>query len=170
MSTKNVTRVGDSIERQTIKAYNRSGGTRKKGDILMADLLQTATETTSITLGDDANVLANLVLPATAGLSMFPMYVCLSDTVEDNKLGEWLVSGALEDISARDDDVATTDVDAGDGISILNGQHDAEASTTGNRILGTWLEDGAASGSDGDASTKKGIWWGGIPGAGTVSA
>jgi len=169
MSSKNITRVGDSIERQTIKAYNRSGATRKKGDILMADLLMTATETTSIVLGDEANVLANLVVPATAGLATFPMYVLLDDTVADNKIGEWLVSGPMAEISARDDDVATTDVDAGDGIAILNGQHDAEAWTTGNRVLGTWLEDAAASGSDGDATTKRGIWWGGIPGAGTIS-
>lgn len=169
MSTKNIARIGDTIPYETIKAYNRSGTQRKKGDILMADLLQTADETTSIVLGDDANVLANLVLPATAGLATFPMYVCVSETVDDNKLGEWLVSG-YGDISARDDDVATTNVDAGDGISILNGQHDAEASTTGNLIRGVWIEDGAASGSVGDASLKRALWWGGIPGAGTVSA
>lgn len=167
--SKQIKRIGDIEEIEGILAFNRSGAQRKKGDVLMLDVLQTATETTSTTVGDEASVFANLVLPATAGLASFPMYVCADETVDDNKKGLWIACGPVE-LSARDDDVATTNVDAGDGISILNGLHDAEASTTGNRILGLWLGDAAASGSTGDASLVEGMWWGGRWGAGHVSA
>jgi len=165
---KGIKRVGDIEAIEAIMAYNRTGGDRLQGDIVMLDLMQTATETTTITYGDEAGVFANVVLPATAGLSAFPMYVCLED-IADNELGLMLACGPASAM-ARDDDVATTNVDAGDTISILNGQHDAEASATGNRTLGVWLEDAEASGSVGDASLKQCLWWGGRWGAGLASA
>lgn len=165
---KGIKRIGDIEAIEAIIAYNRSGSDRIIGDIVMLDLLQSATETTTITYGDESGVFANVVMPATAGLATFPMYVCLED-IADNDKGLMLACGPAA-VMARDDDVATTNVDAGDGVSILNGLHDAEASATGNRILGIWLEDAEASGSPGDASLKRALWWGGRWGAGHVSA
>ena len=167
--TKSIKRVGDIEGVEAILAYNRSGATRTKGQILMLDVLGTATETTSIVVGDEASVYSNLTTPATAGLALFPMYVLLDESCEDNTLGLWLASGVAE-ISTRDDDVATTDVDRGDGIGILNAQVSAEASASGNRVLGIYLEDAAASGSAGDAALKQALWWGGRWGAGLNQA
>lgn len=165
----NVKRVGQIEGTFGIYAYNRTGGTRAKGDVAMLDVLGTQAETTNITEGDEASIFANLGLAATAGLASFPMYVLADDTLGDNELGFWIGCG-LADVSVADDDTATTDVDRGDGLSVLNGAHDCEASATGNRVLGIALADAAASGSGGDASTIKAMWWGGRWGAGTVSA
>ena len=169
MTTKQMQRIGDIEGESGILAFNRTGATRKKGDIVMLDVAQTATETTSVVVGGEESIYANVVLPATAGLAFFPMYVVGDDEIEDNKKGYLIACGPV-DFSVADDDVATTNVDASDGVSVLNGAHDLEASTTGNRILGIALADAAASGSAGDASLVAGMWWGGAWGAGTVSA
>lgn len=162
---KNIKRIGDIEAQEAILAYNRSGATRTRGQILMLDILGTQAETTSITVGSEASVYANLTTPATAGLALFPMYVLLDESCADNEKGLWLSSGPAQ-ISCRDDDVATTDADRGDGVSILNAQVSAEASATGNRVLGVWLEDAAATGSSGSAALKSALWWGGRWGAG----
>lgn len=164
----NIKRIGQIEGTHGILAYNRTGAKRLAGDIVMLDVLQTATETTGITEGSESSVFANVVLPATAGLAFFPMYVCGED-IEDDAFGLLIGCGDV-DAMCKDDDSATTDIDAGDGVSVLNGDHDLEASATGNRILGIALEDAAASGSSGDAATKKVMWWGGVWGAGHVSA
>lgn len=169
MTTKQMQRVGDIEGESGILAFNRTGATLKKGHIVMLDVLKTATETTSVVVGDEAGIYANVVAPATAGLAFFPMYVVGDDEIEDNKKGYLIASGPVE-FMGRDDDAATTDIDAGDGVSVLNGQIALDASTTGNRVLGIALADAAASGSTGDASLIPGMWWGGAWGAGFVSA
>lgn len=149
--SKNIKRVGDIEGTEAILAFNRTGATRTKGQVAMLDVLRTQAETTSVVVGEEASVFANLTPPATAGLPRFPMYVLLDDECADNALGLWLGCG-VADVSATDDDAATTDIDRGDGLSVLNGAFNLEASATGNRVLGVALADAAASGSSGDAS------------------
>lgn len=164
----NIKRIGQIEGTKAILAYNRTGAQRLKGDIVMLDVLQSATETTGIVEGNEASVFANVVLPATAGLPLFPFYVCAED-IDDNAFGLMIACGVAE-ARCKDDDAATTDIDAGDGVTVLNGDHDLEAVTAGNRIMGCSLEDAAASGSAGDSALKSVMWWGGAWGSGTISA
>lgn len=161
---KALSRPGDWLETRTIRAYNRTGATRLQGDVGMIDLLQTQAETTSATPGDVDGAFHNVGPAATAGLGAFPFVVAAED-IEDNAIGTWYTCGVI-DVRCADDDAATTDIDAGDSITVLNAAHDCEACTTGNRRMGLALADGAASGSDGDSSLVSCIWWGGIPGLG----
>lgn len=157
---KMVQMIGDNVSSIDILAFNRTGATRSAGDVGMLDILGTQAETTSIDPDEDS-VYANVTPAATAGLARFPMVVALED-IEDNKRGLWRCYGRV-DVSVKDDAAATTDVDRGDGLSILNGDHDLEASATGNRVLGIALEDGLATGGP---SLIKAVWFGGLFGVG----
>lgn len=166
MSTKGLKHLGADLPTEAIIAYNRSGGQRLKGDVLMRDLLASATETTSIEPGGRESIFANLVLATTAGVDAgFGCVVLLDETCDDNERGLWLQFG-FADVRAADDDVATTDVDAGDNITVLNGDHDVEAVATGDPKMGIALQNAAASGSPGGSSLIRCIWWGGKYGCG----
>lgn len=166
MSTLGLKFMGQYLPLEGVTAYNRSGATRSKGDVLMFDMLQSAAETTSVEQGATGSVFENLVLPTTAGVDAgFGCVVLLDETCEDNARGQWCSFGYC-DVRAKDDDVATTNVDGGDNITVLNGDHDVEAVATGDPKMGLALQDAAAAGSDGDSSLIRAIWWGGKHGVG----
>lgn len=166
MSSLGVKHLGQYLPKEGFYAYNRSGAQRKKGDVLMTDLAGSASETTSVEQGLEGSVFANLVLPTTAGVDAgFGCHVLDSELCDDNALGYWISYGYV-DLSVKDDDAAAVAVDRGDNVTVLNGAHDCDAVATGDPKMGIALADAAASGSVGDASTIRAIWWGGRHGAG----
>lgn len=163
MSTKGVKHLGAPLPTEAVYAYNRSGGQRLKGDVLMFDIAGTQPETTSVAHGGKDSVFANMTLPTTAGVDAgFGCAVLMDDVCGDNELGLWLCYGYGE-VNAKDDQAAATAVDRGDNITVLNGDHDVEAVTTGDPKMGIALADALATGGPGLIPC---VWWGGKHGAG----
>ena len=179
--------LGDWIATRKIQAFNRTGATVQYGEAAMIDILGTQSETTSIVPGNEASVFCNVGPVTQALIEESAIIVVCADPagVADNALGNWYLCGVI-DVMVSDDDVSTTDIDRGDGITILvsqaasaNGTDTAGSSLTvggaafqqwvtagtGTRRLGIALEDARASGT-GVGVTKKAIFWGGIPGMG----
>lgn len=170
MSTKGLKHLGAHLPLEAVIAFNRTGGQRLKGDVAMFDILNSSGFATTVINGGKDSVFANLVLPTTGGIAAgFGCVVLLDETCDNNQRGLWATYGYVE-VRAKDDDAATTDVDRGDNITVLNGDHDVEAVTTGNAKQGLALADAAASGSPGDSSLIPCIWWGGKQDGGGLPA
>ena len=169
---------GDFMGEITTLAYNRTGTTIYKGQVVMADIAQSATECDSTDQGDDGYVLGNVIDQTDAKMLLgHPMYVCLSDSVADNEVGRFMVWGQCK-VYMLDDDVSTTDIDIGEPITVLNseGERAVQApiqnASSNSRYLGIALQAAAANGgvdrgkadgTDCDATLKWCLWTGGMP-------
>jgi hypothetical protein len=173
---------GDNFSPVFIMAYNRSGATVQKGQVCMADILNTQSETSGSPpyTGNPNGAYFNLgpIVQATDTEGQ-PCYVA-AETIADNALGKWVKCGECE-VAICDDDVSTTDVDKGDRISVLvsqaagggaltTGGAEIQAWVTGGaRTLGIALEDAAADSTtaartvSATAHLRWCIWTGGIP-------
>jgi len=172
--------MGDWIASRKVKFYNRTGATINYGEGAMVDILATQAESTSIVPGEEASVFSNVGPVTQAALEEAnPIVVCAEPSgIADNAVGYFWLCGVI-DVKVMQDDASTTDIDKGDGITILVSQAQAGGALTtggaefqawvtggtGTRRLGFALEDAAASGT-GTADLKKVVFWGGIPGMG----
>ncbi len=174
---------GDIMGRITTTAWNRCGSTIYKGQVVMADVASSETETDSTVQGDEGYALGNVIDQTDANMNLgHPLYVCLDDSIADNKPGKFVVWGQCE-VATLADNVSTTDVDAGDPLGMVNSEGDRAvqaARTTdggGDRRLGLALEDAIADTANGvsglgnaagtvNASLETCLWTGGAPGYG----
>lgn len=175
MSTKPVTRVGDFVVRQQAKFFNRTGGSLKKGEYAMVDLLSTETETDSIDVGDEGSVFANVTAVTQAGYDAgYPIVMCLEDSLADNAVmpGKFLLVGVADGSCLDDDFSGSTDTDIGDAMRIL--VSDSAKSAQGlaadtQRSIGIALEDGAADSTvtdryiDTNSHRRRIYFFGGLP-------
>jgi len=168
---KSIKRVGDWVETEAVIAINSSVVQAKKGDVFMVDMA--ASIATDINPGDDSSVYANVIIPVTAGvagngLAAFPMLVLLDELCDAGAKGLWGICGHFDVSFSDDDDLSASGVaiEAAAALTVVNGKHDAEGADADDMVFGLSLEAAAASGSVGNASTKKALWWGGKPGAG----
>lgn len=120
--------------------------------------------TTTIPPGASTSRYVNAVSPTTAGIEAgVPHVICLDASVADDGEFEALYYG-LEPLLAYNDASATTDIDTGDPIGVLNAQAFLEAAVANARIFGYWHEDAHATLNQ----LKMAFWWGGVPGLGTT--
>lgn len=175
MFIKGLSRPGDCFAKQTVECFNRTGQTLVKGLVVMMDFALSATETDSTVPGDPGHPTANVVPVTQAGYDNgYPILVCDEATLADNKKGRFVASG-LTEIAVLDDDESTTDVDAGDQISMLVSESayavQAQAAAD-HRVIGHAFEAAEASGGsittpDGaDAELKECLFHGGYPNLG----
>lgn len=120
--------------------------------------------TTTIPPGASTSRFVNTIKPTTAGIEAgVPHVICLDTSVADDAEFTALYFG-LEPLLAYNDASATTDIDTGDPIGVVNAQAYLEAGTANARIFGFWFEDAHATLDQ----LKMGFWWGGVPGLGTT--
>ena len=179
---------GDNFSPVYIMAYNRSGATVYKGQVCMADILNTQTETSGSPpyVGNPNGAYFNLgPITQACDTEGQPCYVLDDVSCADNALGRWVKCGECE-VAICDDDVSTTDVDKGDRISVLVSQAAAGGALTtggaeiqawvtgGARTLGIALEDAAADSTTAARTVtayshlRWCIWIGGVPCMGTT--
>lgn len=115
----------------------------------MCDILRTQSETTTNVPGSSASCWANLTPVTQAGYEAgFPIVLCLDDSVADNVDGTFLIHG--QGLGATLGDASsTTDADRGDPVSILVSESAValQAAAAGDRVVGLYLADTAASGT-----------------------
>lgn len=181
---------GDNYSPVYIMAYNRTGATVLKGQLAMADILKTQSETSGSAphTGNPNGAFFNLgPITQACDTEGQPCYVLDDISCADNALGRWVKCGECE-MAICDDDVSTTDVDTGDRVSVLvsqaaspgggaltTGGGNAQAWVTGGaRTLGLALEDAAADSTttartvDASSHLRWVIFWGGVAGLGTT--
>lgn len=171
---KPLKRIGDWVETCTIDAFVR-GKAAIKGQYFMADFAQADADTTNITIGSRNSVFANVITPTTAGIAAaYPIYIAEEAIAED----EWgtFVAYGVTDGAFADDDVGTTDIEAGGALEVNNAVNYADGAGAASRIVGIALEAALASSGSGtdqvDASStrKKTLHFGGMPGWGWLTA
>lgn len=142
MYVNNLSRIGDWVERSTIQAYNRTGATLNKGDVVAVDILASSTEATKVTPGGEESGFANVIAMATANIGRI-LVVCLDDSgqgVGDNELGEFGIHGVF------DVEVApSTTLDAGEKLVGTNAQTYLSEWASGGNVVGLLLQDAEAT-------------------------
>ena len=147
--------LGWTVPTDTCRVYNRSGAAVSKGDVMMFDFAQTATETTDSLLGSDSSSFANTITPGGTQAVQFACYgVCLDD-IADNGTGRIAVRGRLR--------VNTADVGVGVALGITPSSHQLRDPGLAEKVVGISLENNAAAG-------LTDVLFDGINGFGTVAA
>lgn len=163
---------GDILVHRSDRFFNRTGQTVLRGELVMLDLAQSATETDSLRPGDDGSIFANVITPTDAAVQEGrPILVALEDIL-DNAAGRCLIEGMC-DVMMTDDDVSAVNIAANErlGYDATTSVTDrsVDGHVTSERALGMALEAAAASGGTNDQTLKKAYWWGGNWGKGVPS-
>lgn len=80
------------------RVINRTGATLSTGMIAMLDVAQSATEVTTVTLGDDNGIWSNVVLPTAAAIDCdIPAFFCIAlSDIADNASGICMFHGICD--------------------------------------------------------------------------
>ncbi|HKK94580.1 MAG TPA: hypothetical protein VJ925_14190 [Longimicrobiales bacterium] len=147
MYVANLARIGAWVELSRLQAYNRTGATLNKGDVVAVDILASSTEATKVAEGGETSGFANVISMATANIGRI-LVVCDDDAVEDNGLGNFVIHGVVE-VEVNGD----TGLDAGEKLVGTDGQTYLSEWASGGNVVGLLLEDAEAS-----ATTKLAIF------------
>lgn len=164
MGVKGLTRLGDWVERKTIRATNRSGATIVRGDLLALDLTGDdadvdtfATYIADTTPDPKASPLANVIAVGAAHDDGWPVVVCLSDSLADNAEGVFIGCGLAQVEIVGGNGTAATVVN-GARLTPTSAQTYASGEVDGQSIIGILLEDGPTAAT----AAKKWVLFDGI--------
>lgn len=125
------------IPRDTFaSATNRTGGELSKGDIVMFDIGQSATEVTNNNVQDPASGLSNVILPQTGQLG-HGIFAVADETIADNANGRFRLTGVCN-VKANKN---SGGISLYDPLIAQNGAEEADADTSGGaKIIAIALE------------------------------